>query len=72
MPLILGVAVLVVALLWFVGHFSKPNDPKQNARLLRRIGGGVALVFAAFLLLRGQMWVAIPVGAPGETGVRPT
>ena len=65
MPLILGVAVLVVALLWFVGRFSKPNDPKQNARLLRRIGGGVALLFAAFLFLRGQMWVAIPVGAFG-------
>jgi hypothetical protein len=65
MPLILGVAVLVVALLWVVGRFSKPDDPKQNARLLRRIGGGVALLFAAFLFLRGQMWVAIPVGAFG-------
>jgi hypothetical protein len=63
MPLILGVAVLVVALLWAVGRLSKPDDPKQNARLLRRIGGGVALLFAAFLFLRGQMWVAIPVGA---------
>ena len=51
--------------MWFVGRFSKPNDPKQNARLLRRIGGGVALLFAAFLFLRGQMWIAIPVGAFG-------
>ncbi len=65
MPLILGLAVVVVALLWVLGRFSKPNDPKQNARLLRRIGGLVALLFAAFLLLRGQMWVAIPLGAFG-------
>jgi hypothetical protein len=65
MPLLLGVAVLVVALLWAVGRFSKPGDPKQNARLLRRIGGGVALLFAAFLFLRGQMWVAIPLAAFG-------
>jgi len=65
MPLILGVAVVVVALLWAIGRFSKPDDPKQNARLLRRIGGGLALLFAAFLFLRGEMWVAIPVGAFG-------
>jgi hypothetical protein len=65
MPLILGVAVVVVALLWVVGRFSKPDDPKQNARLLRRIGGGAALLFAAFLFLRGEMWVAIPVAAFG-------
>jgi hypothetical protein len=65
MPLILGVAVIVVALLWAVGRFSKPDDPKQNARLLRRVGGGAVLLFAAFLFLRGEIWVAIPVGAFG-------
>jgi DnaJ domain len=65
MPLLLGVAVLVVALLWAVGRFSRPDDPKQNARLLRRIGGAAVLLFAAFLFLRGEMWVAIPVGAFG-------
>ena len=30
MPLILGVAVLVVALLWFVGRFSKPMIPSKT------------------------------------------
>jgi DnaJ-domain-containing protein 1 len=64
MPLLLGIAVLVL-LLWVVGRYSKPNDPKQNARLVRRVGGGAALLFAGFLLIRGEIWVAIPVGALG-------
>jgi hypothetical protein len=63
MPLILGVAVLIL-LLWAVSAFSKA-DPKQAARLLRAIGGGGALLFAAFLLFRGQIGVAIPVGTVG-------
>jgi hypothetical protein len=64
MPLLLGIIVLV-ALLWVVGRLSKPDDPKQNARLVRRIGGVVVLIFAAFLFLRGEIWVALPVGAFG-------
>jgi hypothetical protein len=64
MPLILGIAALVL-LLWLVGRYSKPDDPKQNARVLRRIGGGAALFFAGFLLLRGEIWAAIPVAAFG-------
>jgi hypothetical protein len=63
MPLILGVVVLVL-LLWAFNAFSKA-DPKQAARLLRMIGGGGALVFAAFLLFRGEIGVAIPVGTVG-------
>ena len=63
MPLILGVAVLIL-LLWAVNAFSKA-DPKQAARLLRTIGGGGALLFAVFLLFRGQIGIAIPVGAVG-------
>jgi hypothetical protein len=63
MPLLLGVAVLVL-LLWAVSAFSKA-DPKQAARLLRLIGGGVALLFAGFLLFRGEIGVAIPVGVFG-------
>jgi hypothetical protein len=63
MPLILGVAVLIL-LLWAVSAFSKA-DPKQAARLLRTIGGGGALLFAAFLLFRGQIGIAIPVGTVG-------
>jgi hypothetical protein len=63
MPFLLGVAVLIL-LLWAANAFSKA-DPKQAARLLRAIGGGAALLFAAFLLFRGQIGVAIPVGTVG-------
>jgi hypothetical protein len=63
MPFLLGVVVLIL-LLWAANAFSKA-DPKQAAKLLRYIGGGAALVFAAFLLFRGEIGVAIPVGAVG-------
>jgi 4-amino-4-deoxy-L-arabinose transferase-like glycosyltransferase len=63
MPFILGVAVLLL-LLWAGNSFSKA-DPKQVARLVRRLGGGLALVFAAFLVLRGEIAVAVPVGLFG-------
>jgi hypothetical protein len=61
--LLLGVVVLIL-LLWAVNAFSKA-DPRQTARLLRFMGGGAALIFAAFLLFRGEIGVAIPVGAVG-------
>jgi hypothetical protein len=63
MPFLLGVVVLVL-LLWAVKAFSKA-DPKQAARLIRSMGGIAALLLAAFLLVRGQIWVAIPVGVFG-------
>ena len=63
MPLLLGVAVLIL-LLWAVNAFSKA-DPKQAARLIRYLGGCGALIFAAFLLFRGEIGVAIPVGVFG-------
>jgi hypothetical protein len=63
MPLLLGVVVLVLLLL-AIGGFSKA-DPKQTARLLRFMGGGAALIFAAFLLFRGEIGIAIPIGAVG-------
>src|SRR5580692_4123007 len=44
--------------------FSKA-DPKQAARLLRAMGGAGALIFAGFLMLRGEIGVAIPVGIFG-------
>ena len=44
--------------------FSKA-DPKQAARLIRYLGGCGALIFAAFLLFRGEIGVAIPVGVFG-------
>jgi hypothetical protein len=63
MPFLLGVVVLIL-LLWAASAFSKA-DPKQAARILRYLGGGGALIFAAFLLIRGEIAVAIPVGAVG-------
>src|SRR6202043_2052081 len=63
MPLLLGVAVLIL-LLWAAKAFSKA-DPKQAARLIRYLGGCGALIFAAFLLFRGEIGVAIPVGVFG-------
>jgi hypothetical protein len=63
MALLLGLVVLVLVL-WAVGRFSTP-DPKQNAALVRRVGGGAVLVFAGFLFFRGAMWVAAPVAALG-------
>jgi hypothetical protein len=63
MPLILG-AVVLILLLWAVRAFAKA-DPKQAAKLIRGIGGGAALLFAIFLLFRGEIGVAITVGALG-------
>jgi hypothetical protein len=63
MPFLLGV-VLLILLLWAANAFSKA-DPKQAARILRYLGGGGALLFAAFLLIRGEIGVAIPIGAVG-------
>jgi hypothetical protein len=63
MPILLGAAVLIL-LLWAGSAFSKA-DPKQAARLVRYVGGGAALIGAAFLLLKGAIGVAIPLGAIG-------
>jgi DnaJ domain len=60
---ILGIVVLVL-LLFAIKSFSK-TDPKQLARLLRYIGGGVALLIAAFLFLRGQIGPAVSIGLLG-------
>jgi hypothetical protein len=63
MPFLLGVVVLIL-LLWSANAFSKA-DPKQAARILRTIGGIGALLLAVFLLIRGEIGVAIPIGAAG-------
>ena len=61
--ILLGIVVLILGL-WAVNAFSKA-DPKQAARLLRALGGGAALLFAAFLVFRGEIGVAVPVGMFG-------
>ena len=63
MPFILGVAVLIL-LLWAGNSFTKA-DPKLVAALVRKLGGALALIFAGFMVLRGEIAVAIPVGLFG-------
>jgi hypothetical protein len=60
MPLLLG-AVILVLLLWAGNSFSKA-DTTQLAKLSRKLGAGIALAFAAFLLLRGELGAAVTVG----------
>jgi hypothetical protein len=61
--LLIGVIVLILVL-WALNAFSK-SDPKTVAKVVRMVGGGGALAAASFLLMRGQIGLAIPVGAVG-------
>jgi hypothetical protein len=61
--LILGVLALVLGL-WALNVISKV-DPKIGARALKAGGGLLALGFAVFLGLRGELGVALPLGAFG-------
>ena len=63
MPLLFGLVILVLAL-WALNVISKV-DPKVGARVLKAGGGTLAIGFAAFLGLRGEIGVAIPLGAFG-------
>jgi DnaJ domain len=60
---LLGVVALF--LLLFAGSAFVKADPKQVARVLRWIGGVGALLLAGFLLFRGVIAFAIPLGAFG-------
>jgi hypothetical protein len=64
MPEILLGVVALLLLLWAASAFIKA-DPKQVGRVLRWIGGVSALLLAGFLLFRGAIAVAIPLGAFG-------
>jgi hypothetical protein len=61
--LILGVLALVLGL-WALNVISKV-DPKIAARVTKAAGGIISLALAAFLGLRGELWVAIPLGTFG-------
>jgi DnaJ-domain-containing protein 1 len=61
--IILGFVVLVFVL-WVINVISKV-DPKIGARVLKAGGGIIALGMAVFLGLRGEIAVAIPLGAFG-------
>ncbi len=61
--LIFGILALVLAL-WAINVISKV-DPKVGARVVKISGGLLALALAAFLFLRGEIWVAVPLGVFG-------
>ena len=61
--LIFGLLVLVGAL-WVLGVISR-IDPKIAARVTKAAGGILAIGFAAFLGLRGEVGIAIPLGIFG-------
>jgi len=61
--LIFGVVVLVLVL-WALNVISKA-DPKIAARVTKVGGGLLALGFAVFLGLRGEMGIALPLGIFG-------
>ena len=61
--LIIGVLVLV-AVLWALNVVSKV-EPKLAARVMKAGGGLVALGMAVFLGMRGELMVALPLGAFG-------
>src|SRR4029077_2424523 len=61
--LVLGVIVLI--LLLFAAYSFSKADPKQAVRVLRYIGGGAALLFAVFLLVRGAIVPAVSIGLIG-------
>lgn len=63
MPLIFGILVLVLAL-WALNLISKA-DPRIAARVVKAAGGLLSLAFAVFLGVRGELAIAIPLGAFG-------
>lgn len=62
-PVILGVIALLF-ILWALNGFAKTN-PAVMAKVIRLSGGVVAVVGALLLAVRGQIGLAIPIGAAG-------
>ena len=63
MPLLLGLAALVVGL-WALNVISKVN-PSVAARVAKIAGGILAVAFAAFIALRGEIFIALSFGVFG-------
>jgi hypothetical protein len=61
--LFLGIVVLVLVL-WALNVISKV-DPRLGARVMKAAGGILALAFAIFMFLRGEIGIAIPAGIFG-------
>jgi hypothetical protein len=64
MPLLLLGLIALVAALWALNVISKA-DPKIAARVVKAGGGLISLGMAVFLGLRGEIGIAIPLGAFG-------
>lgn len=63
MALLFSIVVLVL-LWWLITTYTKA-DPKLLKKLLRTAGSGVLLAIAGFLLFRGHVETAIPLGLFG-------
>lgn len=61
--LVFGILVLLGAL-WVLGVMSRV-DPKVAARVIKAAGGLISLGMAVYLGLRGQLFIAIPLGMFG-------
>jgi len=57
--------IVVLALVYMGLNVIRSADPKLLARLVRGLGGVLALAFAAWIGLRGEFVVAIPLGLFG-------
>jgi hypothetical protein len=64
MPTLIFAFLILVAALWLLKVVSKV-DPKVGARVMKASGGLLAIGFAVFLGLRGQIGLALPLGAFG-------
>src|SRR5215469_1557056 len=64
MPTLIAGAVAVLVLYLLLQMFRAAN-PAVLARALKIVGGVVALAVAAFVGLRGELAVAIPIGVFG-------
>jgi DnaJ domain len=64
MPTIFIGLLALALMLWLLKSFAR-TDPKYLIRVGRTAGGIVALAGAAFLGVRGQLSVAVPLGVTG-------
>ncbi|GJD64516.1 molecular chaperone DnaJ [Methylobacterium frigidaeris] len=61
----LGLGVLVLVGLWWLGRHYATANPTTIARVVRQAGGWLALAVAAFLFLRGRFDMAGALGLGG-------
>jgi hypothetical protein len=64
MPTVVFAILVLVLVLWGLNAYSRA-DPRTLAKVLRPAGGILALAAAAFLMFRGHLEVAIPLGLAG-------